>query len=124
MPAKSSPMPIFFEQHPSNVLEDQPRRYTLCTTLRCNLACAYCYVGKNHTTMSLSTARQSLYFLFRHTPPDSNIEIGFFGGEPLLEFHLLQNITDLVENHPSYDPIRVSLTITTNGTIFSDKRSG
>lgn len=120
MPAKSSPMPLFLEQHPSNDLEDQPRRYTLCTTLRCNLACAYCYVGKNHTTMSLSTARQSLDFLFRHTPPDSNIEIGFFGGEPLLEFHLLQNITDLVENHPSYDPIRVSLTITTNGTIFSD----
>jgi uncharacterized protein len=98
----------------------RPRRYTLCVTLRCNLACAYCYVGKNHATMSLATAQQSLDFIFRHAPPKSNIEIGFFGGEPLLEFPLVRKITDLIESHPAYDPARVSLTITTNGTIFSD----
>lgn len=120
MPAKTSQSPLFLEQHSANDLENRPRRYTLCITLRCNLACTYCYVGKNHSTMSLSTARQSLDFLFRHTPPESNIEIGFFGGEPLLEFPLLQDITDLIENHPSYNPAKVSLTITTNGTIFSD----
>jgi uncharacterized protein len=70
--------------------------------------------------MSLTTAKRALDFIFHHAPPKSKIEIGFFGGEPLLEFTLLQNITDLIENHPSYDPSRVSLTITTNGTIFSD----
>ncbi len=101
-------------------LGSRPRRYTLCVTLRCNLVCDYCYIGKNSATMSLATARQSLDFIFRHASPKSNIEIGFFGGEPLLEFPLLQKITDLIERHPAYDPARVSLTITTNGTIFSD----
>jgi uncharacterized protein len=70
--------------------------------------------------MSLAMARQSLDFIFHHAPPDSNVEIGFFGGEPLLEFPLVRNITDMVESHPSYDPARVNLTITTNGTIFSE----
>jgi uncharacterized protein len=116
----TSHMPPSLKQPPLNDLGSRPRRYTLCTTFRCNLACAYCYVGKNPMTMSLPTARQSLDFIFRHAPPNSNFEIGFFGGEPLLEFPLLQNITDLVESHPSYDPARVSLTITTNGTVFSD----
>ncbi len=48
------------------------------------------------------------------------MEIGFFGGEPLLDFPLLQDITDLIENHPLYDAARVTLSLTTNGTIFSD----
>jgi uncharacterized protein len=98
----------------------RPRRYTLCVTLRCNLACTYCYVSKNSATMSLTTARRAVDFIFGHAPPKSSIEIGFFGGEPLLEFSLLRDLTDLVESHPAYDPALVSFTITTNGTIFSD----
>ena len=97
----------------------RPRRYTLCTTLRCNLACSYCYIAKSCATMSLTTARRALDFFFGHAASSDNIEIGFFGGEPLLEFPLLQNITDLIESHPDYDPARVSLALTTNGTIFS-----
>ncbi len=107
-------------QQPLSDLSSRPRRYTLCVTLGCNLACTYCYIGKNRATMSLATAKLSVDFIFHHAPPGSNIEIGFFGGEPLLEFPLVQNITDLVESHPSYDPARVNLTITTNGTIFSE----
>jgi uncharacterized protein len=120
MSATTSHASPFMKQHQPVDLGSRPRRYTLCVTLRCNLACAYCYVGKNHATMSLATSRRALDFIFRHAPPNSSIEIGFFGGEPLLEFPLVQNITDLVETHPSYDPARVSLTVTTNGTIFSD----
>jgi len=70
--------------------------------------------------MSLSTARQALDFIFRHAPPRSEIAIGFFGGEPLLEFRLLREITDLIEAHPSFDPLRVRFSLTTNGTVFSD----
>lgn len=106
--------------HPFMDSGSRPQRYTLCLTLRCNLACSYCYVTKSPITMSLSTARRALDFIYSHAPPNGSIEIGFFGGEPLLEFPLLADVTDLIENHPSYDPTRVSLTLTTNGTIFSD----
>jgi uncharacterized protein len=101
-------------------LNGRPRRYTLCTTLQCNLACSYCYVRKNNAVMSMDTARQALDFIFHHALPNSNIEIGFFGGEPLLEFPLLKDITAMIEDHPAYNPDHVRLTITTNGTIFSD----
>jgi uncharacterized protein len=111
---------------PSPAAMRQPRsptrthRYTLCTTLRCNLACAYCYIQRNPARMSLETARQAVDFIFRLAPPKDNIEIGFFGGEPFLEFPLLRDITRMVERHASYDAGRVSLTVTTNGTVFSD----
>lgn len=103
-----------------NEAASRPRRYTLCLTLRCNLACSYCYIGKNPATMSLDTARRSLDFIFEHAPSTAAIEIGFFGGEPLLEFSLLKTIVAMVEQHPAFDPERVSFTLTTNGTIFSD----
>jgi uncharacterized protein len=99
----------------------RPQRYTLCITFQCNLACSYCYVSKNPSTMSLETAKQSIDFIFNHAPIDTNIEIGFFGGEPLLEFPLLTSITGLIKRHSLYDTERVSFAITTNGTIFSNK---
>jgi uncharacterized protein len=70
--------------------------------------------------MSLEMARRAVDFIYHHAPPKSKIEIGFFGGEPLLEFPLLKDITTMIEGHPAYDPDLVRLTITTNGTVFSD----
>ena len=118
LPSRS---PTSFSSFLLDDLGSRPRRYTLCITSRCNLACTYCYVVKSPTTMSLEMAQRSLDFIFKHAPPKSNLEIGFFGGEPLLEFPLIQSITAMLESHPAYDPARVGLTITTNGTIFSDK---
>lgn len=60
-------------------------------------------------------------FAFNNTSPDKKIDIGFFGGEPLLEFELIKNITEMIERHPSYNNERVILSITTNGTVFSDE---
>jgi uncharacterized protein len=99
----------------------RPRLYTLCTTFRCNLACDYCYVRKNAATMSLDTAQRALDFIFHHSVGAEIVDIGFFGGEPLQEFSLTQEITEAIEKHPAYDPEHVSLTITTNGTLFTDE---
>ena len=98
----------------------RPFEYTLCTTLRCNLACPYCYVSKTGVTMELDMARKAIDFIFRHAPAGSYIDIGFFGGEPLLEFELLQQIVELIKNHPAHNAERTVFTITTNGTFFSE----
>jgi uncharacterized protein len=99
---------------------DRPLKYTLCVTQRCNLNCAYCYVRKTTATMDIATASRILDFIFQHAPASRTIEIGFFGGEPLLEFDLIKNIASLISNHPAYSQDRVSLTLTSNGTVFSD----
>jgi uncharacterized protein len=69
--------------------------------------------------MSLPVAEKIVDFAYRSTPPHEKIEIGFFGGEPLLEFELIKDITALFEGYPSFDESRVQLTVVTNGTIFS-----
>jgi uncharacterized protein len=92
---------------------------TLLLTQRCNLACSYCYVGKQPATMSRTTARQVIEFAFRHAPPEERIDLGFFGGEPLLEFELIRSVTRMIEDAPGFDPGRVTLTLVTNGTLFS-----
>lgn len=97
----------------------RPRLYTLCTTFRCNLACDYCYVHKHPAVMTLETARRALDFIFRQAGNAQAVDIGFFGGEPLLEFNLMRQIVRLAEAHPGFAGRRMSFTLTTNGTLFS-----
>lgn len=93
---------------------------TLCITQQCNLRCRYCYMGKKESVMSLDTARQVVDFLFLHAPPGEKIEIGFFGGEPLLEFERIKAITRLIRIHPSFNNAPVEFTVVTNGTLFPE----
>ena len=97
---------------------------TLCITRQCNLRCDYCYIGQKKSVMPLETAHQVIDFIFEHAPPPGSgekIEIGYFGGEPLLAFELIKSITHSLQNHPSFERAPVELTVVTNGTIFSDE---
>ncbi len=94
---------------------------TLFVTQQCNLACDYCYIDKKKTVMPLPTAEKIMEFVFAHAAKDENIEIGFFGGEPLLEFDRIKEITDMIHRHKSFDAKRVNISIVTNGTIFSEE---
>ena len=94
-------------------------KYTLCLTQNCNLACDYCYIHKRPAAMAPETALNIVDFMYRNTPPDDTIKVGFFGGEPLLEFELLTAITEMIERHPSFSKDRILLSIATNGTIVT-----
>lgn len=96
-------------------------KYTLFLTQRCNLACSYCYVGKTSARMAMKVAEQAIRFAFQKTPPSENIDIGFFGGEPLLEFPLLAEITEQIESDEQYNPERVKLGTVTNGTLLTEE---
>jgi uncharacterized protein len=97
------------------------KKYTLLVTQECNLRCSYCYVNKINYRMPFPIAKKVIDFAFSNTSSEEKIDIGFFGGEPLLEFNLLKDITTYIEDHPSYERDRSVLSITTNGTIFSDE---
>ncbi|MCG7851167.1 MAG: radical SAM protein [Methanosarcinaceae archaeon] len=94
-------------------------KYTLCITQRCNLACRYCYIGKKNAVMPFEVAMNIVRFMYENTPADEKIEVGFFGGEPLLEFDLISKITENIKENPRYDPNRVIISLVTNGTLFS-----
>lgn len=94
-------------------------KYTLVITQKCNLACDYCYVGHKNSVMALLTAKKIVDFIFKSTPKKEKIDIGFFGGEPLLEFDLIKEITAIIQKHKNFDPNRAILSVVTNGTVFS-----
>lgn len=94
-------------------------KYTLFLTQRCNLSCDYCYIGKTADRMSLDVADQIINFAYRNTPLSEDIDIGFFGGEPLLEFPLLEEVTRRIQAHQGFDPGRVKLSVVTNGTLLT-----
>jgi uncharacterized protein len=95
-------------------------KHTLVITQQCNLRCDYCYVGKGDAVMPLATARRAVDFAFANTPAGEAVDIGYFGGEPLLEFGLMQDITAAVKAHPEYRRERVVLSVISNGTLYSE----
>jgi uncharacterized protein len=95
-------------------------KFTLCVTQRCTLTCDYCYVDKRNVAMSHAVASSIIDWAFLNTPPDEPVEIGFFGGEPLLEFETIRDIVAMIKRHPGFDPERVFLTVVSNGTVWSD----
>jgi uncharacterized protein len=95
------------------------KKFTLCLTQRCNLRCSYCYIDKRDAVMQLPVAEKIIDFMFAHSEEDEVVDIGFFGGEPLLEFDLVQKITHRIMEHALYAQRRVTLSIVTNGTLFT-----
>ncbi len=92
----------------------------------CNLACGYCFAeeGEYHgrrALMSLEVGKKALDFLIRSSGGRRNLEVDFFGGEPLMNW---QVVKDLVvygrEQEERYDK-RFRFTVTTNGVLLNDE---
>jgi uncharacterized protein len=91
----------------------------------CNLNCSYCFAsqGKYHgerALMSFETGKRALDFLVEHSGSRKNLEVDFFGGEPLMNF---QVVKDLVAYARSIEPAtgkHFRFTLTTNGMLIDD----
>jgi uncharacterized protein len=100
--------------------------FTLCLTHACNLRCAYCYAGeKSGRSMTWDTARRAIDFFLGQTlrqarlmgrPPSA--QLGFFGGEPLLQWPLLKRATAYAEVESARLGITLVKTVTTNMTLL------
>lgn len=88
-------------------LNDNIAQMILQVTQQCNFRCAYCpYTlaefdsqrGHTSKTMTLSTAKAAVNFFAEHSSNQDDVCIGFYGGEPLLEFELIKQIVSYSEN--------------------------
>jgi uncharacterized protein len=93
---------------------------TICLTYQCNLSCPYCYMPKGSLSMSESVAMRTVDYLFSRPHRGEGIDIGLFGGEPLLAFGMVRLLTELIENHPRFSS-DVRISIVTNGTVVSER---
>ena len=127
-------MGIFIEnpiEHPdTDTLEFRAnhlcRQLTLQVTQQCNLRCEYCaYSGiyknrvHNNSNMDWETAKKAIDFFLSHSRDSKEIALGFYGGEPLLQFPLIKRCVAYIEKQVEGKNIRYA--ITTNGTLLTDE---
>ena len=90
-------------------------------TAGCNLRCSYCYQNdKKPRRMEWDTLRASLDLLLDSR--EREVHLLFLGGEPLLEFPLIQRAVDYVDSRRPRQ-LRVRYDLTTNGTLLRDEHA-
>lgn len=89
----------------------------LVMTQNCNLKCKYCFVEEKPSAFSESNLQNLVEFIKKNCK--DNLELQFFGGEPLLKFEILKNCVQLLKKECS--DININYIITTNGTLINDE---
>lgn len=100
-------------------------RLTLVLTYRCNMACAYCYVKlATRDVMPRATAVASIDLALARLNGPGILDLGFFGGEPLLELAEMVHLTALARERAAAQGARVLAKVTTNGTLLTPAALG
>ena len=91
----------------------------------CNLNCAYCFAsqGKYHgerALMPYEVGRQALDFLIARSGTRRNLEVDFFGGEPLMNFDVVKRLVAYARSVEKEHGKRFRFTLTTNGLLIDD----
>ena len=92
----------------------------------CNLNCAYCFAsqGKYHgerAVMSYEVGKQALDFLIAHSGTRHNLEVDFFGGEPLMNFGVVRDLVAYARSIEAQHGKHFRFTLTTNGLLIDDE---
>ncbi len=92
----------------------------------CNLRCKYCFAeeGEYHgrrCLMSYETGKKALDFLVANSGARKNLEVDFFGGEPLMNFKVVKDLVRYGRSIEKENNKRFRFTLTTNGTYLNDE---
>lgn len=92
----------------------------------CNLRCKYCFAdGEGYNLekklMSFQVAKKSIDFLIKESGSKRNLEVDFFGGEPLLNFDVVKKTVEYARTQEKLYNKNFRFTITTNGTLLTDE---
>ena len=118
------------EDHIRSELEQDIQQMSLEVTQDCNLHCHYCahsggYAdrrGHGTRSMSRSVAQAAIDFFFRENRNrEQHFSLGFYGGEPLLQFPLLKFCIEYARSLPWQCPEALSFSMTTNATLLDDE---
>ena len=91
----------------------------------CNLNCAYCFAsqGKYHgdrAMMSFEVGKQAFDFLIANSGTRRNLEVDFFGGEPLMNFEVVKELVAYARSIEKDHGKNFRFTLTTNGVLIDD----
>ena len=92
----------------------------------CNLTCSYCFASQGkykgeQALMSYETGKQALDYLITHSGKRRNLEVDFFGGEPLLNWQTVKRLVAYGRSVEEQAGKRFRFTLTTNGMLLDDE---
>lgn len=119
----TSPMEMDFKYNEDNIVK------ALCLHVAhdCNLKCKYCFASQGNfkgesSMMNLDTGKKAIEFLAKNSGNRRNLEVDFFGGEPLMNFDLVKELVAYGrEIEKKYDK-NFRFTITTNGLLLDEDK--
>ena len=93
----------------------------------CNLRCGYCFAstgdfGHGRKLMTEETGKQAIDFLLTHSGTRKNLELDFFGGEPLMNFKVIQKIVAYAREREKEYGKHFRFTVTTNGILLDEEK--
>ena len=91
----------------------------------CNLNCSYCFAsqGKYHgdrALMSFEVGKRALDFLIENSGHRTNLEVDFFGGEPLMNWDVVKQLVAYARTQEEPHHKKFRFTLTTNGMLIDD----
>ena len=91
----------------------------------CNLNCSYCFAsqGKFHgerALMSFEVGKRALDFLIENSGTRTNLEVDFFGGEPLMNWEVVKQLVEYARSVEKQHGKNFRFTLTTNGVLIDD----
>ncbi|MEG0250036.1 MAG: thioether cross-link-forming SCIFF peptide maturase [Peptostreptococcus sp.] len=117
-----------YEFHPSFV-NREPVVKALCLNVAhdCNLKCKYCFAkqgdfGGNAELMSLEVGKKAMDFLVANSGNRRNLDIDFFGGEPLMNWEVVKELVKYGREIEKPAGKNMRFTITTNGVLLDDEK--
>ena len=92
----------------------------------CNLACKYCFAeeGEYHgrrALMSFEVGKKAIDFLLENSGNRRNLEVDFFGGEPLMNWNVVKQIVEYGRSKETEFDKKFRFTLTTNGMLLNDE---
>ncbi len=92
----------------------------------CNLCCKYCFAGEgeykgDRSLMSFEVGKRALDFLIENSGTRKNLEVDFFGGEPLMNFEVVKQLVAYARSIEKEKNKNFRFTLTTNGVLLDDE---
>lgn len=123
---------LFTEDIYENYISEFKSRSTVVKALclhiahDCNLACKYCFAEEGEyqgrrALMSYEVGKQALDFLIANSGNRKNLEVDFFGGEPLMNFEVVKKLVEYGREQEKLHNKKFRFTLTTNGILLNDE---
>lgn len=115
------------DANPVNKIKPAIKAMCLNMTHDCNLRCEYCFASQGSYNgqrefLNYETGKKAFDFLVKNSGTRRNLEVDFFGGEPLMNFETIKMLVDYGRSLEKEYNKNFRFTITTNGVLLDDEK--